>query len=323
MRRRQFLSVLGAAAAWPLAARAQQTNKPPTIGYLGTDANNWAAWTAAFVSRMRELGWIEGRTINIEYRWSEGRPERIAEAAAEFVRLNVDLIVSFGTAVPALRQRTSTIPIVFAIAVDPLGAGLIASLARPGANVTGLSIAQGDLAGKRLELLREVAPHLRRLAVMADITNSQVEAEFREVESMGRALGLEIVPFEIRRAEDIVARFEALKSRIDALYIVQDTLVVANRDQITMLALGARLPTIISARDFVQAGALMSYGPNYLTFFRRAAEYSDKILRGTKPSDLPVEQPTKFDLVINLKTAKTLGLAVPAPLLALADEVLE
>jgi len=322
MRRRDFITLLGGSAAWPLSTRAQ-ASKLPTIGFLGTNATNWAPWTAAFVARMRELGWIEGSTIAIEYRWSEGRAERVTEVAAEFVRLKVDLIVSFGTAIASLMQATSTIPIVFAIAIDPVGAGLVASLRRPGGNVTGLSSQATDVAGKRLDLLREAVPDLRQLVIMANVANPQAALELGEVQAAARRLSLEVTPLAIRRAEDIAAGFTALKSKADALYVVQDVLVVANRTQIITFALSKGLPMIIGARDFVQAGALLSYGPSYPALFRRAAEYVDKILRGTKPGDIPVEQPTKFDLVINLTTAKALGLTVPPTLVARADEVIE
>jgi len=323
VRRREFISLIGStAAACPLVGRAQSP-KLPTIGFLGTDATNWATWTAAFVARMRELGWIEGSTVAIEYRWSEGRAERVVEVAAEFVRRKVDVIVSYGTAIPSFMQATSTIPIVFAIAIDPVGAGLVASLGRPGGNVTGVSSQQTDVAGKRLDLLHEVVPGLRRLVIMANVANPQAALEMGEVQAAARRLGLEITPLAIRRAEDIAAGFASIKSKADALYVVQDVLVVANRTQIITFALSKALPMIISSRDFVQAGALLSYGPNYPALFRRAAEYVDRILRGTKPDDLPVEQPTKFDLVINLTTAKALGLTMPPPLLARADEVIE
>jgi len=322
MRRREFLSVLGSAVSWPIVVRAQSP-KLPTIGFLGTDATNWTNWTAAFVARMRELGWIEGSTIAITYRWSEGRAERVVEVATEFVRLKVDVIVSYGTAIPSLMQATSTIPIVFAIAIDPVGAGLVASLGRPGGNVTGVCSQQTDVAGKRLDLLHEVVPDLRHLVIMADVANPQAALEMGEVQAAARRQGLEITPFAIRRAEDIATGFAAIKSKASALYVVQDALVVANRTQIITFALSKGLPMIITSRDFVKAGALLSYGPSYPALFRRAAEYVDRILRGTKPGDLPVEQPTKFDLVINLTTAKALGLTMPPPLLARADEVIE
>jgi putative tryptophan/tyrosine transport system substrate-binding protein len=324
MRRREFITLIGGAAvSWPIAARAQQAAKMPIIGVLGVDASLWSAWTAAFGQRLRELGWIEGRTIAIEYRWAEGRPERYAEIATEFVRLKVDVIVTNSIGAAASKQATAVIPIVFAIAPDPVGSGLVTSLARPGGNVTGLSIQATDLAGKRLELLREVVPRLGRLAIMADVGNPQVVLEMGEVQAAARTLGLEVTPLEIRRAEDIAPAFEALKGQADALYIAGDALTGASRNRILTLALGARLPTIWATRDYVQAGGLMSYGPNFPALFRGAAELVDKFLRGTKPSDIPVEQPTKFDLVINLKTAKALGLTIPHNLLVLADEVIE
>jgi len=273
--------------------------------------------------RLNQLGWIEGRTIAIEYRWSEGRPERVAEVAVEFVRQKVDVIITYGGAVAAFKQATPDIPVVFALAVDPIGIGLVASLSRPGGNVTGLSLQVTDIAGKRLELLREVVPRLRQVAVMADIGYPASVLELGQVRATARTLGFEVTPYEIRQAEDIAPIFEAPKSQADALYVVEDALVAANVSRIVTLALSVRLPTIFNTREFVQAGGLMSYGPDYPALFRRAAEYVDKILRGTKPGDIPVEQPTKFELVINLKTAKTLGLKFPSDLLATADAVIE
>jgi putative ABC transport system substrate-binding protein len=322
--RRQFISALGGAAAtWPFTARAQESDKRPTIGFLGPDAVSWRPWTDAFVMRMRELGWIEGQTITIEYRWTEGRPERVAEIAAELVRRKVDVIVSNGPSVATLKQATATIPIVFAVAKDPVGGGLVTSLARPGGNVTGLSVQEVDTAGKSIGLLREVVPRLRRLAIIFDADYHSAVLEMREVQTVARGVDLEVTPLEIRRGEDIAPAFEALGGQVDALYVSQDALTVAYHARIITLALGARLPTMFGARDFVQAGALMSYGPNFPALFRRAAELVDKILRGTKPGDIPIEQPTKFDLVINLTTAKALGLTVPHGLLVLADEVIE
>jgi putative ABC transport system substrate-binding protein len=259
----------------------------------------------------------------IEYRWSEGRPERYAEIAAEFVRLKVDVIVTVGTAVPIVKQATSTIPIVFAVAIDPVGAGLVASLAKPGGNVTGLSIQANELAGKRLELLREVMPQLRRLAILFNADNTQPVLEMGETQAEARRLGLEVAIRAIRRAEDIAPAFKDLRAQADAVYVTVDQLIVANRTRIIAAALNERLPTIFSTRDFVKAGGLMSYGPNYSNLFRHSADYVDKILRGTKPGDIPVEQPTKFELVINLTTAKALGLTMPGPLLLRADEVIE
>jgi len=325
MRRREFITVLGGAAAWPLAARAQQPGKLPIIGFLGAATPvATSQWTAAFMQRLRELGWMNGRNVAIEYRWAEGRAERYTEIAAEFVRLKVDVIVTYSSPpVLAAKQATSIIPIVFATAGDPVGTDLVASLARPGGNVTGLSIQGPDLAGKRLELLREVVPGLRRLAILANVGNPAAVLEMREAQAAASTLGLIVEAAEIRRAEDIGSAFEALKGRTDALNVVPDPLVNANRVRINTLALGARLPTMHNFREYVESAGLMSYGPNLSDAFRRAADLVDKILHGAKPADIPVAQPTKFDLVINLTTAKALGLEVPPMLLARADEVIE
>jgi len=329
MRRRDFITLLGGAAAasiaWPLAAIAQQSGKLRTIGFLGPNTRSGASdWVAALAQRLRELGWIEGRTVTIEYRWAEGREERLAEIAAEFVRLKVDVIVTSGTpAVMASKQATSVIPIVFATAGDPVGSGLVASLARPGGNVTGLATLVADLAGKRLELLREIVPGLGRLAIMGNASNPFTVLELDEVQAAAGTLGLEVVTLEIRRAQDIAPAFEALKSRADALYVCTDALANTNRIRISTSALGVRLPTMHGSRDYVEAGGLMSYGPNYPDLFRRSADYVDKILHGAKPGDIPVEQPTKYELVLNLTTAKALGLTVSPTLLARADEVIE
>jgi putative ABC transport system substrate-binding protein len=323
MRRRQFISLLGAAAVTlPVAARAQPV-KLPIIGFLGASTPSvMGQWTASFVQRLRELGWIEGRTLAIEVHWAEGRSERYAEIAAEFVRLKVDVIVTSSAApVLAAKQATSVIPIVFAAAVDPLGSKLVESLARPGGNITGLSLQQTDAAGKRLELLREVVPGLGQLAIMANAADPGPMIEMREVQAMARALGLEVTTFEIRRAEDIAPVFEGLKGRAAALYVCGDPLTNANRIRINTLALGARLPTMLSVS--VEGGGLISYGVSFPDLFRRAAEMVDKILRGAKPADIPVEQPTKFDLHINLTTAKALDLEIPPSLLARADAVIE
>jgi putative tryptophan/tyrosine transport system substrate-binding protein len=321
--RRKLIAALGGVVAWPLAARGQQASKLPTIGYLGDNAANWSPWTTRFVERLRELGWSEGQTIAIEYRWSEGRPERVTEIAAEFARRNVNVIVTYGGAVAGLKQATAAIPIVFAIAVDPIGSGIVTSLSHPGGNVTGLSVEQTDIAGKRLQLLREVVPGVRRLAVMFDAGYPAAARENDETQAAARTLGLDVVPRGIRRAEDIGPAFEAFQAQADALYVAVDAVVNANREQIAKSALSARLPTTFNESGCVQAGGLMSYGPNFPALFRRAAELVDKILRGTNPGDIPVEQPTKFELAINLTTAKALALTVPPSLLALADEVLE
>jgi putative tryptophan/tyrosine transport system substrate-binding protein len=326
MKRREFITLLGgAAAAWPFTARAQRGGKKlPTVGLLGASTrSNWNHWTAAFVRRLGELGWIEGRTVAIEYRWAEGSSERFAEIAAEFVQLKVDVVVTVGSAVAAVKQATSTIPIVFAIAVDPVGTGIVASLARPGGNITGLSTQTADLTGKKIELLRELLPGLRRLATIANIGYAGSVAEIGEVQAAAGKLGLDVIVLGIRRAEDIASAFGSLKSGVQALYVCPDALINANHARINALALGARLPTIHPFRDYLGAQGLMSYGADNVDLFRRTGDYVDKILRGANPSDLPVEQPTKFEFVINLKTAKALGLDVPDKLLALADEVIE
>jgi putative tryptophan/tyrosine transport system substrate-binding protein len=288
MRRREFITFIGGAAVvWPLVVRAQQGTKLPTIGYLGSARlATESERIAAFVQRLHDLGWIEGRTTVIDYRWAEGRTERYAEIAAEFVRLKVDVIVTVGGAVAAAKQATATIPIVFAYAGDPVGSGMVASLAKPGGNVTGLSVQSTDLAGKRLEILREIFPDVRRLAIIGNVEYAATVLEMGEAQVAARTLGLD-------------------------------------HARVNTLALGARLPTMHGVREYVEAGGLMSYGPSLPDLYRRAAEYVDKILRGAKPADLPVEQPTKFDLIINLVTARALGLEVPATLLARADEVIE
>jgi putative ABC transport system substrate-binding protein len=323
--RRQFITLLGSAAAvWPLAARAQQTGKVPTIGFLGANPSIESHRVAAFVQRLRELAWIDGRNLAIEYRWAEGRNERYAENAAELVRLKVDVIVTVGTPPTlAAKQATAVIPIVFAAAGDPVGTGLVASLARPGGNVTGLSTQTAETASKRLELLREIVPGLSRLAIMCNVGNPISLLELGEAQAAARALGLEVTTSELRRAEDISPAFDALKGRADALYVCTDPLVNTHRIRINTLALAARLPTIYLFREYVEAGGLMSYGANVPDLFRRAADYVDKILRGGKPADIPVEQATKFDLIINLTTAKALDRLIPESFLVRADEVIE
>jgi putative tryptophan/tyrosine transport system substrate-binding protein len=315
--------LLGGVMAWPLAAAGQQPAKP-VIGVLGVStASNWSLWTAAFVRELGKLGWIDGRTVTIEYRWAEGRSERFAEIAAEFVRLNVAVILTAGGGAIAAKEATSSIPVVFAIAVDPVGSGLVASLARPGGNATGLSAQTTGLTGKRIELLREALPGLRRMAAIANVGYAGSVLEIAEIQAAARGLGFYVEMMEIRRAEDITLAFAALKGDAQALYVCPDALVNANHAYINALALGARLPTIHPFRDFLLPGGFMSYGANNEDLFMRAADYVDKILRGAKPAELPVEQPTKFELVINLKTARSLGLTVPPALLARADEVIE
>jgi putative ABC transport system substrate-binding protein len=323
--RRKFLATLGGAAmAWPLAARAQQPGKLPIIGFLAANPSIESPRVVAFVQRLRELGWIDGRNLAIEYRWAEGRNERYAENAGELVRLKVDVIVTIATPpTVAAKQATAVIPIVFAAASDPVGTGLVASLARPGGNVTGLSNQISDAGGKKIELLREVVPGLRRLAILANVGNPASVLDMGEAEATARTLGLDVTTSEIRRAEDISPAFDELRGRADALYVCVDPLVNTHRIRVNTLALAARLPTMHGLREYVEAGGLMSYGPNLPDLLRRAADYVDKILRGVNPGDIPVEQPTKFDLIINLTTAKALGLEVPPTLLARADEVIE
>jgi putative ABC transport system substrate-binding protein len=326
MKRREFITLLGGAAAWPLAARAQQQPaKLPTIGFLGYDVASVASpWLAAFVQRLHTLGWIEGRDIAIEYQWAQGRVERLAEIATAFVRLKAKVIVTYGTpGALAAKQATSNIPIVFVLVGDPVRTGIVATLARPGGNVTGLTNQSADLPGKRLDFLRKAVPVLHRLAILANTDNASGVLETNEAQSAAHKLGIEVDTFEIRRADDIAPVFEALKGRVDALYIATDALLRINRYRINTLALGAKLPTMSNTREYAEAGGLMSYGTNYVDAFGRAADFVDKILRGANPADIPVEQPTKFELVINLKTAKALGLEVPPTLFALADEVIE
>ena len=324
MRRRNFIALLGSAAAWPLAARAQQPAKLPTIGLLGaTTPLVESQRVAAFVQRLRELGWIEERTIKIDLRWAEGRNDRSAEIVTDFVRLKVDVIVTYGSEhIQIAKEATSTIPIV-ALMGDPVGSGLVASLAHPGGNLTGLSAQNADLNGKRFELLREVVPNLRRLAVLFNGNNLAYRLETDIVRAAATPLGLEVLAAEIRSADDIASTFAAIATKADALFVVGEPLTFSRRTQINTLALAARMPTVYSVREYVEAGGLMSYGPNFFALFRRAADYANKILRGAKPEDLPVEQPTNYDLVINLTTAKALGLEMPTTLLVRADEVIE
>src|SRR5262245_10837116 len=311
--------------ALPLGAIAQERGKLPTIGFLGaTNPAIWKAFVSAFLQRLGELGWVDGRNIAIEYRWAEGREDRYAEFAAEFIRLKVSVIVTSGTGpAVAVKQATSEIPIVFAAAGDPVGTGLVASLARPGGNVTGLSNQQTDLAGNRLELLREVAPGLRRVGVMGNVNTSNVVLEMNEVQTVAPKLGLEVTAVKIRNTDDILPGIQTLKGRVDGLYVCTDPLLTTYRARITTFALNEKWPTMYAFREYVQAGGLISYGPNFPDLFRRAGDFVDKILRGTKPADIPVEQPVKFDLIINLATAKALGLTIPESFLLRANEVIE
>ena len=324
MRRREFITLLGgAAAAWPLAARTQQPGKLPTIGLLGSDSAAWSHLVSALMQRLRVLGYSENRNIVIEYRWTEGHGERYAAIAAELVRLKVAVIVALGTpAILAAKKATAVIPIVFPLASDPVGDGLVASLARPGGNVTGLSNEQPDLAGKRLEILREIVPGLGRLAVLVG-HNPTATLNVGEVQAAASKLGLEVITLYVKHADDIAPAIDSLKGRAQAIYIVGDPIVLDNQIQINTLALVARLPTMHNARGYVETGGLVSYGTSFPDLFRRAGDYVDKILKGAKPADIPVEQPTRFQLIINLKTARALSLEIPPALIARADEVIE
>jgi putative tryptophan/tyrosine transport system substrate-binding protein len=325
MRRREFVALVGSVTAWPFAARAQQS-KPPTVGYFGaTTAAAEKLRTDAFVQRLGELGWVDGRTVAIDYRWADSQTERFPEIATGLVRLSVDTIVPTSTAAALVCKRaTAVIPIVVPLTGDPLGTGLVASLARPGANITGLSNQSADLAGKRLEILRKVAPSIRRLAILANVEYPGRIAEIADIRAAARTFNIDVADHEIRSAADIAPVFDAMRAGgADAVYVVGDTLTNSIRTQIAALAMQARLLTIYVAREYVEAGGLMSYGANIPHLFQRAAELVDKVLRGTKPGDIPFEQPTEFNLVINLKTAKTVGLTIPQTLLATADEVIE
>jgi putative ABC transport system substrate-binding protein len=325
MRRREFISLLGGVAALPLAARAQPPTKVPTIGFLGSGTPATAgAWVAAFTQRLRELGWIEDRNVKLNLRWAEGRSDRSAEIAADFVHQIVDVIVTYSSEQAFIaKQATSTIPIVATLMGDPVGNGLVASLARPGGNLTGLASQTVDLVGKRFELLREIVPSLRRLAILANGNHPSSKMEIDSVRAAASPLGLEVSAFEIWRAEDIAPALGTIATQADALFVVGEPLTFSYRTRISTLALAARLPTSYSIREYVEAGGLMSYGASFPPLFRRAADYVDKILRGAKPDDLPVEQPTRYNLVVNLTTAKALGLIIPEAFLLRADEVIE
>lgn len=324
MHRREVITLVGIAAVWPFAAYAQQRAIPVIGLFIPSETSTAKPRVEAFVQRLHELGWIEGRTVAIEYRWAEGRTERFSEIVAELARLKVDVIVTAGASPAATAKRvTSRIPIVFAVSSDPVGTGLVATLARPGGNITGLSYLGPDLAAKRLEIAREALSGLARLAIMADSDAAGAMLEMHEVQTTASKLGIEAILLKIERREQITLALTTLRERADALYVCSDPLVNANRVRIVTLAIGARLPTVFGERENVDAGGLMSYGPNIPDMFRRAAGLVDKILHGTKPADIPVEQPTNFELVINMKTAKTLGLVIPPTLLSRADEVIE
>jgi putative tryptophan/tyrosine transport system substrate-binding protein len=325
LRRRDLITLLaGSAAVWLHEAGAQQPGELPIVGYLGPNVESVdRPRLAAFKHRLNELGWIEGRSVIIEYRPADGLVERASEIASEFVGLKVNVILTSGDAQGlAAKRATSGIPIVIAIVGDPVGDGLVTSLARPGGNVTGLSMVQPETAGKRLEMLREILPNLRQVGILGNVANAGAATELKVAQDAAHKLNLDTITLEIRRGEDIPAAIASLGGA-DALYVCVDPVVNSNRDRINALALEALLPVMHSFRDNVEAGGLISYGPDILVMYRRAADLVDKILRGTKPGDIPVEQPTKFELVINLKTAKALGLTIPPTLLARADAVIE
>lgn len=322
MRRRDVIRLIGAAAAWPAPGLAQQPGRVPIVGFLSPNSATAAqAWTGAFVQRLRELGWNEGRTVQIEYRFENGEMNRTAEFVEDLVRLKVDVVVTHGAPnIAAARKATSTIPIIFALATDPIGSGFVDSLSRPGGNLTGLSIQARDLAAKRLELMREISPGLKRLAILGD---SNASVEIKEAEAAAVQMGIEPVTTNVHQADEIAPAITSLKGKIDALYVCSTPFINTNRVSIGAIALAAQLPTIYGFREAVDSGGLVSYGPNFPDLFRRAAHFVDKILRAAKPNSIPVEQPTKFDLVVNLKTAKALNLRIPGVMLTRAEEVIE
>ncbi len=324
MKRREFFVAISGVALGPMIAHAQRTGHLPVVGVLGTGtASSWRHYADAFEARLQELGWQHERTVSIQYRWAEGRSERFAEIAAEFVRAKVDVIVTGGGAVMAAKQITSSIPIVFALANDPVGTGLVASLARPGGNVTGLSQQAPDLAAKRIEILREFVPGMRQVAVLGNAGYPAAVLEMKEVMDAAGRQGIETLSADIRRSEDIAPAILAIAGKAQALYVVADPLAGSNQVAINTLASRAKLPTMHGIREYAESGGFLSYGPSIAGLFHRAAEYVDRILRGAKPANLPVEQPTHFELVVNLKTAQVLGLTVPQAALERADEVIE
>jgi ABC-type uncharacterized transport system substrate-binding protein len=326
MKRREFITLLGGAAAWPLAARAQQAGRVYRIGVLETSpAASNAANFEALRKGLRELGYVEGQNLILDYRSADGRPERFPQLAAELLRLNVDLIVTRGTpAVMAAKNATGTIPLVMAASGEPVGTGVVAGLARPGGNVTGLSSLTSELDAKRLELMRETVASIRRIAFLQTMGNPVSPSRWEEFKTAALSLGLEAQLLDVREPQDIMRAFDtAIAQRADAILVAGDTVTSANRRQVVELAAKHRLPAMYTSTEFIEAGGLMAYGVNYPDLYRRAAIFVDKIFKGAKPADLPVEQPTKFDLVINLKAAKALGLEVPPTLLARADEVIE
>ena len=327
MKRREFITLLGGAATWPLAVHAEQVSeKVPRIGLLmPVSAAIAAPNVEAFRRGLNDLGYIEGRSITFEYRYADGRDDLHPSLAAELVRLNVDIIVTWGTsATRAAKQTTTTIPIVMAAIADPIGTGMVTNLARPGQNITGLSSFSLDIDAKRLELLNEFVPQAARVGALWNPANPVSALMLARTQEAAKALGLKLLPVGVRVADEFDGAFSTMaKERPDALTVQTEVLLLDRKTKILEFAAEHRLPAIYGFRDFVDGGGLIFYGPSWTDLFRRAATYVDKIIKGTKPGDLPVEQPTKFELVINLKTAKTLGLTVPPQLLATVDAVIE
>jgi ABC-type uncharacterized transport system substrate-binding protein len=327
MRRREFLGYLTGAAAWPLVARAQPSAKHYRIGYLGAGSKSVLPIALdAFLRQLRQLGYIEGENLAIEYRWAGDRDDQLIGLANDLVAQKVDVIVVEGhtPAIQAAQEATRTIPIVMAISGDPVATGLVASLARPGGNVTGLTLLTPDLAGKRLELLKECVPGLVRVAALWNAANPVKVLDWQQTQAAATAMGLEIQSLEVRKPGDFNTAFDlAMKTRANAIVVFGDGLINGHRKEIVQFVRTRRLPGMFPYREFVDEGGLMSYAPNYSGLFQRAALYVDKILKGAKPAELPVEQPIKFEFVINLKAAKALDLNLPPSVLARADDVIE
>jgi putative tryptophan/tyrosine transport system substrate-binding protein len=325
MRRREFVFAVGGAAAWPLAVRAQQADRLPRIGFLGAASpSKFASRLEGFRLGLRDFGYVEGANITIEYRWAEGRYERFPELAGELVRSNVDLIVTHTTPGSlAAKQATTTIPIVIMLISDPVAAGVVASLARPGRNITGQTFFNGELRAKRIELLKEIVPHLTRVAVILNAANASAEAEFQMMEATAQALNVKLQPFRLRESSELASAFEKMEqARVEAVETGDDPLSSLNSAAIAALAARGRLLSI-GPEDIPRAGGTISYGVDFVAAYRHAAVFVDRILKGANPADLPIERVAKFQIILNLKTAKALGVEVPTATLLRADEVIE